>query len=66
MKNKHILIVFIVAAIVVVIGALFKFMHWPGASVMLIAGMLGQAFCGILLIAKLIKGNNNSDGFLDS
>ena len=31
-------------ASVVIIGALFKIMHWPGASVVLTAGMLTEAF----------------------
>ncbi len=31
-------------ASVVIIGALFKIMHWPGASVVLTAGMLVEAF----------------------
>ena len=26
-------------AAVVIVGALFKIMHWPGANIMLIAGM---------------------------
>lgn len=66
MKNRHILILFILSAVVTVIGALFKLMHWPGASILLIAGMGGEALCGILLIAKLMKGNKDSGGFLDS
>ncbi len=31
-------------AAVVIVGALFKLMHWPGASVMLIAGLGTEAF----------------------
>ncbi|MDE7373978.1 MAG: gliding motility protein GldL, partial [Odoribacter sp.] len=31
-------------ASVVIVGALFKIMHFPGASIMLIAGMLVEAF----------------------
>ncbi len=31
-------------ASVVIIGALFKIMHWPGASIVLTAGMLTEAF----------------------
>jgi gliding motility-associated protein GldL len=31
-------------AAVVIIGALFKLMHWPGASAMLIAGLGTEAF----------------------
>ena len=31
-------------AAVVIVGALFKLMHWPGASFMLIAGLSTEAF----------------------
>ncbi len=31
-------------AAVVIIGALFKLMHWPGASLMLIVGLSVEAF----------------------
>lgn len=66
MKNRHILILFILSAVITVIGALFKVMHWPYASIMLIIGMGGEALCGILLIVKLMKGNKDSNSFLDS
>lgn len=55
MKNWHILIVFIFAMAIVVVGALFKIMHWPGASMMLILGMGGQFLSLILLAAKIIN-----------
>lgn len=32
------------AAAVVIVGALFKILHWPGADTMLIVGMLTEAF----------------------
>jgi gliding motility-associated protein GldL len=38
-----------VGASVVLIGALFKLMHWPGASQMLIVGMFTEAFLFLLL-----------------
>ncbi len=31
-------------AAVVIVGALFKLMHWPGASIMLIVGLGTEAF----------------------
>lgn len=37
-------IVYSVGAAVVIIGALFKILHWPGASVVLMVGMMTEAF----------------------
>ncbi len=39
-----------VGASVVIIGALFKIMHWPGAGVVLTAGMLTEAFLFFLSV----------------
>lgn len=55
MKNWHILLVFVFAMAIVVVGALFKIMHWPGASMLLILGMGGQFLSLILLAAKIIN-----------
>lgn len=60
MKNRHILIIFIMAMIVVIIGAVFKVMHWPGAGSMLVLGMLGQAFALLLLIIKVLRDRNKN------
>jgi len=38
-----------IGASVVLIGALFKLMHWPGASIMLMIGMFTEAFLFLLL-----------------
>jgi hypothetical protein len=35
--------VYSIGASVVIVGALFKIMHWPGAGVMLTAGMMTEA-----------------------
>lgn len=37
-------IVYSLGASVVIIGALFKIMHWPGAGIVLTAGMMTEAF----------------------
>ena len=60
MKYWHILIIFIVAMAVVIVGALFKIMHWPGASVLLMLGMGGQFLSLILLAAKIINDRKNN------
>lgn len=45
--------VYSIGASVVIIGALFKIMHWPGASVVLTAGMCTEAF--LFMIGVLDK-----------
>ena len=46
-KNK-VNIVYSVGASVVIIGALFKILHWPGASQVLMVGMFTEAFLFII------------------
>lgn len=51
-------------------GSLFKLMHWPGASFMLLAGISGVILCAVLLsINQYYKNNevtiNNDDDILD-
>lgn len=41
-----------VGASVVIVGALFKIMHWPGASVVLTAGMLTEAFLFLIGVTE--------------
>jgi len=44
-KGKRVTgIIYSVGAAVVIIGALFKILHWPGASVVLMIGMFTEAF----------------------
>jgi ABC-type enterobactin transport system permease subunit len=69
MKNSQILVLFLIGALLTVIGALFKITHerkdWT--SFFLIIGMTFEAVAGILLLIKLFnKNKNNSDSFLDS
>ena len=44
-----------IGAAVVIMGALFKIMHWPGANFMLTIGMLTEAIAIITLIVVLLK-----------
>lgn len=64
MKYKHILITFILGCIIAIVGALFKIMHWPGASLLLILGMLSEALAGLMLIIKIYK-DQNPNGFFN-
>jgi ABC-type enterobactin transport system permease subunit len=68
MKNPQILVLFIIGAVLTIIGALFKITHerkdWT--SFFLIIGMTFEAVAGILLLIKIFKKKNNTDSFLDS
>lgn len=53
-KGKNVVnIVYSVGASVVIIGALFKILHWPGASTVLMIGMFTESF--LFLIGTLEK-----------
>lgn len=53
-SGKHTInIVYSAGASVVIVGALFKIMHWPGAGIVLTAGMCTEAF--LFLIGVLEK-----------
>ena len=42
--KKIVNMVYCLGASVVIIGALFKILHWPGASIVLMLGMFTEAF----------------------
>ena len=41
-------VVYSIGASVVIVGALFKIMHWPGASIVLVSGMVTEAFLFVI------------------
>ncbi|WP_396168209.1 hypothetical protein [Flavobacterium sp.] len=67
MKNSQILVLFLIGAVLTVIGALFKITNerkdWT--TFFLIIGMTFEAVAAVLLVIKLFK-KNKSDSFLDS
>jgi len=67
MKNPQILVIFLIGAVLTVIGALFKITNerkdWT--SFFLIIGMTFEAVAVLFLIIKLFK-KKKSDTFLDS
>ncbi len=65
MKNTQILVLFLIAAILTIIGVILKLMQYQIASLFLIVGLTFGAVTGIFLIRKSSK-NNNDDSFLDS
>lgn len=54
-KYKISLVLFLIGMIITILGALFKIMHWPGASVLLIIGMLSEIIALINLIIVILK-----------
>ena len=61
MKKKYLpsLILFLLGIVISIIGSLFKLMHWPGASIILVIGMLSEAIAIIILITTTLKNRNN-------
>ena len=53
-KYKISLVLFLIGMIITILGALFKVMHWPGASVLLIIGMLSEIIALINLIIVIL------------
>ncbi|TRX22194.1 hypothetical protein FNW25_04190 [Flavobacterium franklandianum] len=69
MKNPQILVLFLIGAVLTIIGVIFKISHerkdWT--TFFLIIGMTFEAVAAILMLLKLFKKNkNNTDSFLDS
>ena len=52
------LILLLAGAAVVIIGALFKIMHWQFGNEILIFGMAFEVVALVFLMLKLIKGYN--------
>lgn len=48
-------IVFLIGLMITIFGSLFKILHWPGASFLLIIGMTSEALAVLLLIIALIR-----------
>ena len=64
MKLKHILALFILGAIITVLGALFKLESWPNSSLMLIVGLSTNILALLLIVVKLLM--NKTDKTLNS
>lgn len=66
MTNKQILILFLVGAVLTIVGAICKIAQLSIASFLLIVGMTFEAAAGGLLIYKLTRKEKKKDSFLDS
>jgi|GEM_PF-664278 len=54
-NNKGLLALMIFGMVAVIIGALFKLMHWPGATVTLVFGMILEAIALALLVYRSLN-----------
>nr|WP_315146727.1 hypothetical protein [uncultured Flavobacterium sp.] len=68
MKNAQILVLFLIGAVLTIIGAFYKITNQPKdwTTFFLIIGMTFEAVAGLMLLLKLFKKKNNTDSFLDS
>lgn len=57
MRTIYLVVLLLIGVILTVIGALFKIMHWPGASLALILGASIKVLAIILLIVKLVNSD---------
>ncbi len=57
MKKQYALpiLFFTLGIAITIIGALFKIMHWPGATILLVTGLLAEATALIVLIISIAK-----------
>ena len=57
MKKQYALpiLFFTLEIAITIIGAMFKIMHWPGATIILAAGLLAEATALIVLIITIAK-----------
>jgi hypothetical protein len=57
MKKQYALpiLFFTLGIAITIIGAMFKIMHWPGATIILTAGLLAEATALIVLIITIAK-----------
>lgn len=65
MKAKFALFLLFVGFLLVMAGALFKIMHWPGADVFLLAGLGCEAAGAVAFLLKLVA-RPKARGFLNS
>lgn len=64
MKNKYIIVLFLLGLIIVIFGALFKITHWEfgflTGNLLLFIGKLIEVTAIVVFIIKLFSDKNNS------
>ncbi len=63
MKTKYIIALFIVGILVLIIGSMFKIMHWLYASELIMTATAIQVVAVLMAIWKVLVSKNN---FLNS
>ena len=53
MKVKYIITIFLFGLILMIVGALFKIMHWPGSVMLIVISTALKVIAGLLAIWKL-------------
>lgn len=51
------LVLFLLGMLLTIVGALFKIMYWPFASMLLISGTLSEAIAIVSIIVIVLKKN---------
>lgn len=57
-KFKKLLLIIIGCSFIVVFGALFKIMHWPGATLIFNVGVVLEIIFGATIMIYLLKNKN--------
>ena len=65
MKTKYIISIFIIGCISMLVGSMFKIMHWPYTSQLIITGTALQVLGALLTIGKIFTSDKFKD-FLNS
>ena len=65
MKNRYLIAINLFGMVLMIFGGLFKVMHYPYASALLVTATFFEAFGLLVLIAKLLKSKGGQK-FLDS
>ncbi len=65
MKTKYIITIFIIGCIILIIGSMFKIMHWPLAGTLIITATGIQAIAALIAIWKVLTTDKFKD-FLNS
>ena len=57
-KFRKLLLIIIGCSFIVAIGALFKIMEWPGATLIFNVGVVLEIFFGATIMVYLLKNKN--------
>ncbi len=52
---KKALLIFLIGSLIIIVGALFKVMHWQFANALLLVGLLAEIFSITILAYHILK-----------